>query len=165
MKYMQTGGFQSHPLMKLTLNLTLLFLVGFWLTNWMMFGSKLGFSPASVAAHYLGSDADFMLPRTFQSMLEVTHGHLAVMAVVILLLTHLVIFAPFPGAAKVTLIVTAFLSAFVNEAAGWLIRYVSPSFSLLKLTCFFLFQVTLALLIAGLGWFLWTSKSSKRIKI
>ena len=33
MKYMQEGGFQHNPLMRLTLGLTLVLLVGFWATT------------------------------------------------------------------------------------------------------------------------------------
>ena len=35
------------------------------------------------------------MPRTYQSMIEITHMHLPMMAMVVLLLTHLPIFAPF----------------------------------------------------------------------
>jgi len=159
MKYMQNGGFQNNPLMKLTLNLTLLFLLGFWVSNFFLFISKMGWTPSSVAAYYIGSEAQFTMPRTFMSMLEVTHAHLPIMAIVILLLTHLVIFAPLKTEAKILIIVVSFLSALLNEASGWLIRFVSPHFALLKLLCFWIFQAMLIFLITTLGWFLWISPS------
>jgi len=34
---MQEGGFQNNPLMRLTLSLTLLLLLGFWATNLAMY--------------------------------------------------------------------------------------------------------------------------------
>ncbi|OVE77131.1 hypothetical protein BVX98_03460 [bacterium F11] len=162
MKYMERGGFQNQPLMKLTLGFMLLFLLGLWISNFLLYFSKMGLTPESVTSYYLGSEAQFSAPRTYQSMLEVTHMHLPVMAIVILMLTHLIIFAPFKNPTKVLIIATSFLSAFLGEAAGWLTRFVNPSFSYLKIGCFFLFQVMLILLIFSLGRFLFGSHTKKR---
>ena len=91
---MERGGFQSQALMRLTLGLSIGLLSLFWLTNFALFVSRLGLTPSSVAAYYLGSEANYRPPRTAGSMLEVTHAHLPMMALVMLLLTHLLIFAP-----------------------------------------------------------------------
>ena len=96
MKYMQNGGFQSHPLMRLTLLWAVVFLSGLWVTNFCFYFSKMSITPQSVINYYCGSEALFTQPRSFQSMLEVTHFHLPMMAIVVLLLTHLLIFAPWP---------------------------------------------------------------------
>jgi hypothetical protein len=85
MKYMERGGFQTQELMRWTLGLTCLLLSGFWVTNFALFFSRLGFTAASIAAYYRGSEAEFRPPRTAGAMLEVTHGHLPVMAIVLLL--------------------------------------------------------------------------------
>ncbi len=159
MKYMEKGGFQKNPLMKLTLMLTLLFLVGLWCINFILVFQRMGFSPTSVAEYYRGSEENFIVARSAMSMLETTHMHLPVMAIVILLLTHLLIFAPFKPSVKVGFIVATFLSAFLGETAGWLVRFISPHFAYLKLGCFFVFQGMLAFLIFGLAWFLMTSHS------
>ena len=151
MKYMQNGGFQNNPLMRLTLYFTIFFLFGFWLTNFAMYFAKMGFDPGSVASYYLGSEEEFRQPRTYQSMLEVTHGHLPMMAIVILMLTHLMIFTPFQKATKIGIISMAFLSAFMNEAASWLTRFVHPGFAWLKIISFSLFQALLALLMISLA--------------
>ena len=154
MKYMERGGFQSQGLMRLTLGLSIALLSLFWFTNFAIFVSRLGFTPASVAAYYLGSEADFRPPRTAGSMLEVTHAHLPVMALVMLLLTHLLIFAPYSKRTRVILIVTAFLSAALDEGAGWLVRFVHPGFAVLKLAAFVSLQGILAFLLVGLALFL-----------
>ncbi|MCG3205349.1 MAG: hypothetical protein KCHDKBKB_02069 [Elusimicrobia bacterium] len=165
MKYMEKGGFQNNPLMKLTLLLTLLFLAGFWLTNVFIYFSKMGLSPSSVVHYYLGSEADFKVARSAASMLEVTHAHLPMMAMVILLLTHLVIFAPYRTSTKIGIIFASFFSALLGEASGWLVRFVSPSFALLKVFSFVLFQSMLFILIVTLGSFLIFSPSKKKVKI
>jgi hypothetical protein len=151
---MQNGGFQNQSLMKLTLLLTLLFLTGFWVTNFALYFSKMNLTPQSVRGYYLGSEEDYTMPRTYQSMLEVTHSHLPMMALVVLLLTHLLIFAPYAFKTKVGFIVSGFALAFLNESAGWLVRFVSPAFAWLKVAAFVSFQAVLGFLILALALFL-----------
>jgi hypothetical protein len=158
MKYMQNGGFQNHPLMRLTLSFTLLLLLGFWLSNFALYFAHMNLTPQSVTGFYLGSEQEYRLPRTYQAMLEVTHMHLPMMAVVILLLTHLLIFAPLSSRGKTGIIVTAFVSALGFEAAGWLVRFAHPVFAWLKIIAFLTLQTILALLFGALTLFLWRSR-------
>lgn len=151
---MERGGFQGHPLMRLTLLWTLLFCGGLWVTNAFMYFSRMGLTPSSVQAYYLGSEAEYSAPRSKESMLEVTHAHLPIMGVIVLLLTHLMIFAPHSEKTKMIFITASFSSAFLGEGAGWLVRFVSPHFAWLKIACFLAFQACLAYLIVGLGMFL-----------
>ncbi|MFQ5798455.1 MAG: hypothetical protein ACE5H0_07160 [Bacteroidota bacterium] len=159
MKYMQNGGFQKNPFMRLTLSLVLLLLAGFVVTNFAFYFTKMDLTPSSVLSYYRGSEEEFRPARTFQSMLEVTHFHLPMMALVILMLTHLVIFAPFSKAVKVTFILIAFLSGLSNEAASWLVRYVSEYFAWLKIASFLTLQGSLIFLLTSLGLFLWRWQS------
>ncbi|HSD71910.1 MAG TPA: hypothetical protein VLE54_03920 [Thermoanaerobaculia bacterium] len=154
MKYMERGGFQGQALMRLTLGLSIGLLSLFWMTNFALFASRLGFTPASIASYYLGSEADYRPPRTAGSMLEVTHAHLPMMALVVLLLTHLLIFAPYSKRTRVLLIVGAFLSAALDEGAGWLVRFVHPGFAVVKLAAFASLQGILAFLLVALALFL-----------
>ncbi len=161
MKYMQNGGFQSHPLMRLTLYFTLVFITAFWVTNFALYFAKMNLTPQSVIDYYLGSEADYRLPRTYQSMLEVTHGHLAMMAMVMLVITHLSIFSSLQKRTKECLITTAFVSALLNEAAGWLVRFVHPQFAWLKVSAFVVFQGLLAFLIGVIVLMLATAKNGR----
>jgi hypothetical protein len=154
MKYMQDGGFQYNPLMRLTLGLTLLLLVGFWATNMGMYFSRMGLRPSSVVAYYNGSEEEFRPPRSAESMLETTHMHLPMMGIVLLLLTHLVIFVPMARGAKIAFIVGTFVSAALEEGSGWLVRFVSPAFAPLKVVGFLGLQAAIAFLIVALGLFL-----------
>lgn len=155
MKYMESGGFQTHPLMRLTLSLTLVLLLGFWATSFAIYFSKMDLNPASVVAYYNGSEEDFRPPRTVGSMLETSHAHLAMMAIVVLLLTHLAIFTPFSKRTKKVFIWSAFVAAMMNESSGWLVRFVSPSFAWLKVLGFLSLQILLACLMALLAVVLW----------
>ena len=154
MKYMERGGFQGHPMMRLTLWWTLAFMIGLWCTNAAMYFTRMGLTPSSVQGYYLGSAEEFSAPRSAASLLETTHAHLPVMGVVLLLLTHLFIFAPVSERAKKSMITAVFASALLGEASGWLIRFVSPAFAWLKILSFLGFQAWLGLLIGLLAAFL-----------
>lgn len=159
---MQNGGFQGHPLMRLTLLWTLLFMAGLWCTNAFMHLSRMGLTARSVQAYYLGSAEDFSNPRSAAAMLEVTHTHLPIMGVVVLMLTHLMIFAPYSDRAKRWFISLSFVSAFGGEGAGWLVRFVHPAFAWLKIACFLVFQGCLGFLIVGLAAFLLAARRAPR---
>jgi hypothetical protein len=160
MRYLQSGGFQNNPLMRLTLGLALLLLAGFWVTNLALYFAHMNLSPASVVAYYRGDGTEFSPPRSALSMLEITHMHLPMFALVLLLLTHLLIFAPMRYGAKVVFIAMAFGSALLSEAAGWMTRFWHPAFGWLKVGAFVTFQVMLAYLIVSLGRFLATPARS-----
>ncbi|HXK08124.1 MAG TPA: hypothetical protein VMT70_00630 [Vicinamibacteria bacterium] len=154
MKYLEKGGFQSQPLMRLTLTLTLGLLLAFWVTNFALYFSRMSLRPGSVVAYYCGSEEDFRPARSPESMLETTHMHLPVMALVLLLLTHLTIFASLPRRAKRVLIVGAFLSAVLEESGGWLVRFVSPALAPVKVVGFVGLQAAIVVLLASLARFL-----------
>src|SRR5262249_39486289 len=153
-RYMQEGGFQNNPLMRLTLGLTLVFLVGFWVTNLAVYFSRMDLTPRSVVAYYNGSEEDFRPPRSVATMAETTHMHLPMMGLVLLLLTHLVIFVPMPRPAKYGFVIVAFAAALAEEGAGWLVRFVSPAFAPLKIVGFLGLQASILFLIGALGLFL-----------
>ena len=154
MKYLQSGGFRNHPLMRLTLGCTLVFLAGLWITTALMYFRNMTLDPRSVVAYYRGDESRFLEPRTYGSMLEVTHMHLPMMALVLLLLTHLAIFLPWSTRARAWLIAGTFSFALVGEGAGWLVRFVSPGFAPLKVLCFLGLEATLGGLLVGLALYL-----------
>ena len=84
-------------------------------------------------------------------MLETTHMHLPMMSLVLLLLTHLLIFVPLPRWSKITVIGAAFLFAILSESGGWLVRFVSPSLAPVKVVGFLGMQACLALLLIALA--------------
>ena len=140
--------------MRLTLGLSLLLLAGFWVSNLALYFAHMTLDPASVVAYYRGDEARFMSPRSAESLLEVTHMHLPMFALVLLLLTHLLVFAPMHDARKRAMIVAAFGSALLMEAASWLTRFAHPGFAWLKVGAFVVFQLVLGGLIVGLAVFL-----------
>ena len=154
MKYLQNGGFQHNPLMRLTVGLTLALLLGLWVTNFAMYFTRMDLTPASVVTYYNGSEEEFRPPRSSASMLETTHMHLPMMGIVLLFLTHLLIFVPFARGPKVGLILATFAGALLDESGGWLVRFVDPAFAPLKVAGFLILQATLGVVILALAVFL-----------
>ncbi|MFP8878447.1 MAG: hypothetical protein VCE43_02780, partial [Myxococcota bacterium] len=65
---------------------------------------------------------------------------------------HLMLFIPIRSNLKVWLIVVPFVSALVDEGAGWLVRFVSPHFAYLKIAGFVMLEVSLAVLVGLSLW-------------
>jgi hypothetical protein len=154
MKYLQEGGFQKNPLMRLTLSFSLGLLLVFWVSGWAMYFQRMDLRPSSVVDYYNGNEAEFRNPQSPSTMTETLHIHMAMMSVVLLLLTHLVIFIPMPQRTKVWLITATFLSALAEEGGGWLVRFVSPSFASVKVLGLLGLQGTTAILMGLLAAFL-----------
>lgn len=154
MKYMEHGGFQNNPLTRMTLWGTFVFLTGLWASNFGMYFSRMGLSTASVASYYRGSEETFREARTFGSMVESSHGHFAMMAMVLLVLTHLYVFVPGPRKLKTFFVGGTFTATFLSEASGWLVRFVHPGFAFLKPASFLASQAFLGLMLGLLAAFL-----------
>jgi len=128
----------------LVICLFLLFIAFFWLTNALLFFSRMSLTPESIVAHYLGKPDAFggpAVPRSYKVLLEISHAHLFAMGILVMTMTHLLLFIPAPGWAKAWLVIFTFASALTGEASGWLIRYVHKHFAWLKIFSFVIFQL------------------------
>lgn len=152
MRFVITGEWSKNGLLQLIIVIFVLYVAGLWLTNALLYFNKMSLTPLSVTEYYLGSEERFLQPRSYQGMLEILHFHLFAMGLLLLTLTHLMLFVPLPSALKVWLIVVPFLSAAVNEAAGWLVRFVHPVFAWLKIAGFLALEISLAILIGVSLW-------------
>jgi hypothetical protein len=79
-------------------------------------------------------------------LLEVSHFHLFAMGMLLMVLTHLVLFVPMSNRTKLALVVVPFFAALLDEASGWAVRFVHPLFALAKIAGFLLLQASLAAL-------------------
>lgn len=136
---------------QLLLNTLILMFLGYiallWLSNGMLFFHKMGLSAEAVTSYYLGSEQDFTQPKSYQSMLEVTHYHVFSMGMLVLTLTHLMLMTDLPVRIKITLSVFIYASAIADELGGWLVRYLHPQFAYFKIGAFILLELSLAILI------------------
>ncbi len=147
MRFFVTGE-QNRQLLLNTLILMFLgYIVLLWLSNGMLFFHKMGLSAEAVTSYYLGSEQDFTQPKSYQSMLEVTHYHVFSMGMLVLTLTHLMLMTDLPVRIKITLSVLIYASAIADELGGWLVRYLHPLFAYFKIGAFVLLELSLAALI------------------
>ena len=152
MRFVITGEWTRNRLLQTIVVLYALYVVGLWVTNALLYFNKMSLSASSVIDYYLGSEERFLSPRSYQGLLEVSHFHLFAMGMLLLVLTHLMLFVPIRNGTKAWLIVVPFLSAILSEGAGWLVRYVSPHFAYLKIAGFLLLEGSLAVLVAVSLW-------------
>jgi len=151
-RFVITGEWTRNRLLQIIVTLYALYVIGLWLTNALLYFSKMGLTAVSVIDYYLGSEERFLSPRSYQGLLEVSHFHLFAMGMLLLVLTHLILFVPLRNSTKAWLIIVPFFSAILDEGAGWLVRFVSPNFAYAKIAGFLLLETSLAVLVAVSLW-------------
>ncbi|MGR9072857.1 MAG: hypothetical protein ACU833_07320 [Gammaproteobacteria bacterium] len=151
MRFFVTGEQNRQSLLNSLILMFLGYIALLWLSNGMMFFHKMNLTPDSVVRYYLGSEEDFSQPKSYQSLLEVSHFHLFAMGMLILTLTHLMLMTDLSVAVKIWLSGLIYLSAIANEAGGWLVRYIHPDFAYFKIVSFLLLELSLAMLIVLIG--------------
>lgn len=152
MRFVITGEWRRNQLLQAIVVLYCIYVALLWVTNALLYFQKMTLAPSSVVAYYLGSEELFTEPRSFQGLLEMSHFHLFAMGLLLLVLTHLVLFVPASNRVKAWLIVLPFTSALLDEGSGWLVRFVHPGFAWAKVAGFLALQGSLAALIGVSLW-------------
>lgn len=149
MRFFVTGEQNRQLLINTLILMFLVYVALLWVSNGLMYFHKMNLTTDSVLAYYLGSEQAFTQPRSYQSLLEVTHFHLFAMGMLILTLTHLMLMTHLPTLLKVWLSVIVYGSAIADEAAGWLVLFVHPGFAYFKIAAFLVLETSLAALIVA----------------
>ena len=152
MRFVVTGEWSRNRLLQTIVVLYVLYVAGLWVTNAALYFNKMGLTFGSVVGYYLGDPERFLQPRTYQGMLEVSHFHFFAMGMLLLVLTHLMLFVPVRNGVKAWLIALPFLAAALDEGAGWLVRFAHPGFAYLKIAGFLLLQGSLLALMGTALW-------------
>lgn len=152
MRWVITGEWSRNRLLQTIVLLYALYVVAFWLTNWLLYFNHMDLSYASVVDYYRGNEAEFRPPRSYQGLLEISHFHLFAMGMLLLVLTHLMLFVPVGNGTKLALIVVPFLSALLDEGSSWLVRFAHPGFAWAKIAGFLALQISLAVLVVISVW-------------
>ena len=152
MRFVITGEWTRNRLLQTIVACYAVYVIGLWLTNALLYFSKMSLSYGSVVEYYLGSEERFLTPRSYEGMLEVAHFHLFAMGMLLLVLTHLMLFVPLRGRTKAWLISLPFAAALLDEGSGWLVRFVHPGFAFAKIAGFLLLQGSLATLVGLSLW-------------
>jgi len=162
-RFVVTGEWSRNRLLQTIVVLYVLYVAGLWVTNALLYFAKMDLGPVSVVEYYLGSEARFLPAKSFQGLLEVSHFHLFAMGMLLLVLTHLVLFVPLRSSWKLWLIVVPFVSALLDEGAGWLVRFAHPAFAYLKIAGFLLLQGSLAVLVLVSLWAVFRGSSESYV--
>jgi len=157
-RFTVTPDWRDNRLLKLVLAWFLVYVALFWVTNALLYFTKMGLTPASVVAYYRGDESRFLQPRSFEGMLEIAHFHLFAMGILVLTMTHLLLFVPMAKLAKAWIVSVSFAAAIGDEAAGWLVRFVAPGFAYLKIAAFVTLEATLAAMVVAVAWALATAQ-------
>jgi len=152
MRFVITGEWSKNRLLQLIIVLFVVYVAILWLTNALLYFQKMGLTYASVTEYYLGSEEKFLPPRSYQGMLEISHFHLFAMGILLLTLTHLMLFVPLRSQLKPWFIVVPFSAALLDEGSGWLVRFVHPLFAYLKIVGFVTLEASLAVLVCVSLW-------------
>lgn len=155
MRFVVTAEWRENHLLRLILACFLVFVTLLWVTNGLLFFTQMSLTPASVAAFYRGSEGAFSQPRSFKVLLEISHFHLFAMGILVLTMTHLVLFVPIGVGTKAWLVIVSFAGALADEAGGWLVRFVHPLFAWVKIGGFVALQTSLAIMILLVAWSVW----------
>ena len=153
MRFVVTGEWSRNALLRLIVALFLGYMVLFLVSSALFYFMKMDLTPASVVRYYLGEpDVEFgQPPRPLASLVETSHMHLFAMGMLVMVLTHLLLFVPIRSGLKAPLVVLTFSSTLLHEAAGWLVRFVHPAFAWFKVGTFVLMELTLLGLVVLLG--------------
>lgn len=159
MRFFISSDLKRNELLRLIVLLTLVFFILLWITNILLY-LQVGFNYESIVQYYRGSEENFRPPRSYLGMLEEAHFHLFSMAIILVTLTHLVLFTSLNGVVKLILIVSSYLSALGDISGGFLVRYFSPEFAYFKLASFAVLQISLAAMIFVIIYYLFSSSKS-----
>jgi hypothetical protein len=151
MRFVVTGEWTRNRLLKVIVWCFLAYTVILWVTNAGLYFSKMSLTPGSVIEYYRGNEDKFLQPRSMQGLLETLHFHAFAMGILLMTLTHLVLFVPISMRTKAIGIAIAFSSGIVGELSGWGVRFVHPGFAYLKIACFLLLQGSILWLVIAVG--------------
>lgn len=147
MRFFVTGEQNRHRIMNTIVLIFLIYMILFWISVGLMYFERMDLTVASVKAYYLGDPSRFTEPRSYQSLLEVSHAHLFSMGLLAVTLTHLLLFAEIDERIKLWLSLLVYAGAVGDELSGWLVRFVHPHCAYLKIFLFLMLETSLALLI------------------
>jgi len=136
MRFVVTGEWTRNGLLKVIVGCFLFYTLILWVTNAGLYLSHMGLTPASVTDYYLGNEEHFLQPRSLRGLLETLHFHTFAMGMLLLTLTHLLLFVPLSLRVKAWGIAIAFASGLTGELSSWGVRFVHPAFAYLKIASF-----------------------------
>jgi thiamine biosynthesis lipoprotein ApbE len=140
MRYLITGEWNRQHVMRVIMIFFVVYVVFFWLTSALLYFYHMDLTPASVIKYYRGSEEEFLPAKSYLGLLEVSHSHLFAMGILLVTLTHLLLFVPGTDGKKVFIAVLVLSGGLADIIAGWLVLYVHPLFAYFKIAAFLTLQ-------------------------
>jgi hypothetical protein len=160
MRFVVTGEWTRNRLLKVIVACFLAYTAILWITNLGLYFSKMSLYPSSVVDYFCGNDERFLEPRSWIGLLEQLHFHSFAMGILLLTLTHLLLFVPVSMRVKAFGICGAFSFGILDEISGWAVRYLSPFFAYLKIGAFLGLQIVILWLMLSVARALWRDSPS-----
>ena len=115
---------------------------------------RIGVTPEAIAAYYRGGESGGVMTfaKTFGQLLEVSHAHAFVMAVIFLILAHLFASTETPPAVKSVVLAVTFAGLLGGLIAPWLTRYVAARCAWIVLFSWIAQGAGSAVLVVVSGW-------------
>jgi hypothetical protein len=145
-RFVISGEWTRNNLLRVIVLCFLAYTFILWVTNAGLYFSKMSLTPSSVIDYYRGNEERYLQPRSLQGLLEVLHFHAFAMGMLLMTLTHLLLFVPISMRIKAWGIAIAFLSGIAGELSGWGVRFVHPLFAYAKIVSFLVLEGVLLLL-------------------
>lgn len=143
MRFVISGEWTRNRLLRVIVLCFLAYTFILWVTNAGLYFSKMGLTPSSVIDYYRGNEERYLQPRSLQGLLEILHFHTFAMGMLLMTLTHLLLFVPISMRIKAWGIATAFLAGIAGELSGWGVRFVHPGFAYAKIASFLTLEAVL----------------------
>jgi len=140
MRFVVTGEWTRNHFLRVIVLCFIFYTLVLWLTNFGMYFAKMSLYPSSVVDYYLGNEEKYLQPRSMLGLLEVLHFHSFAMGILLMTLTHLLLFVPLSSRAKGWGIGLAFFAGMSGELCGWGVRFVHPGFAVFKVVSFLTLQ-------------------------
>lgn len=151
MRFVVTGEWTRNDLLRVIVFCFLGFTFILWLTNAGMYFARMGLTPSSVTDYYLGNEEKFLQPRSIHGLIETLHFHAFAMGMLLMTLTHLLLFVPLPYRTKGLGIGISFAAGLLSEMSGWCVRFLHPGFAWLKIASFLLLEAVLLWLMVSVA--------------
>ncbi|MGH7790348.1 MAG: hypothetical protein ACRERC_25995 [Candidatus Binatia bacterium] len=151
MRFVVTGEWTRNRLLKVIVWCFLTYTLILWVTNAGLYFARMSLAPSSVVDYFLGNEEKFLQPRSLQGLLEMLHFHTFAMGMLLMTLTHLVLFVPISMRTKAYGIAIAFVSGLGGELSGWGVRFIHPAFAYLKVGFFLSLELSILWLMIQVG--------------
>lgn len=116
---------------------------GVWL-----FVEKYGLSPGEVYTYFAGNEAEFIMPKTFEGLIETAVPHFLAISTTIFVFAHFLLFTQVISEKKKQLLIASlFLTAAVDILSPFGMIYGYEIFAWLKLIAFWSFEMLMGLLL------------------